>query len=228
MKNLLALITILLITSFSFAQEDEFQTIFKGSNSKTSISGFGAVTMDFGSINNEFGFQMGGEGAVLFNKSFFIGMYGKGLTTLPLYEFEQYSPLVGANVSYAKRAGFGHGGLLIGAIFQPQKPIHFGLSGKFGVGGVGLFDDYSNNYYDQDNDFTSFGPFYVFTPQADLEMNIASWFKIRASLGYQIVTSLEAKYQSLESGELVEKVLFNTSDFSTPTFSLGFVFGWFR
>ena len=228
MKKLIALFTIAFVANLANAQENDYRTIFGNSDEPTSVSGFGTVSLDFGSINGDFALMMGGEGAVLFNRSFYVGLYGRGLTTQSTYEYAKYSPVLQRNIFYEQRAAFGHGGLLIGAVIHPTKPVHFGFSGKFGVGGISLFDEY---YYDSpnyQNDFVNLGPVYVLTPQIDLELNLTNWFKFRASAGYQYVTSSSLTYQVLEGSGLQEKELLNSSDFSTPTFSLGFVFGWFK
>ncbi len=227
MKKFIAIVFVSFIANFANAQEDDFRTIFGNSDGETSISGFGAVTLDFGIINQEFGLIMGGEGAVLFNRSFYVGAYGRGLTTLSNYNYYQYSYVLQRNVLISQQASFGHGGLLIGSVFYPTNPIHFGASLKVGMGGIGLFDKNYDNAFNSEN-YKSAGPFYVLTPQADFEMNMTNWFKFRASIGYQWVSQASIKYQTSENGSIITKEVLNAQEFKTPTFSLGFVFGWFK
>lgn len=215
----------------STTAQSEYKTIFGKSGEKTKVSGFGTVTYDFMNINNDFGLMIGGDGAVLINRSFYIGFYGKGLTTTPKFNYNYYKKDSLANISANKRLAFGHGGLFIGYIFQPEKAIHFGFNLKFGGGVVSIIDDYTKDYYYNEKDYykeTPIYPVYVLTPQVDLEMNITYWFKFKISAGYQFVTKDIIKYKALENGSIVEKELFNTSDLSSPLISLGFVFGWFK
>jgi hypothetical protein len=239
MKRVLLIIITFFAINVTFAQQDnsnqnddELKTIFGKSGDKVKVSGFGAFNMDFGSIENNFGLMLGGEGAVLINRSFFVGLYGRGLTTLPLYTYTYYSSNGAKNIEIMQRGAFGHGGLLIGYVFAPTKPIHLGISARIGAGGIGLIDDYSSSYYDPNHsyyyNYPYVAPLLVLSPQLDLEMNLTNWFKFRISAGYQYVTDATLNVQVLENGKLVEKELFNTSGYNTPTFSLGFVFGWFK
>ncbi len=229
MKKLVTLLFACLIANFAFGQEDDYKTLFGNSDGSTDVSGFGTVSLDFGSVNGDFALFMGGEGAVLFNKSFYVGLYGRGLTTMPTYNYSRYSPSLGQNISYQQRAMFGHGGLLIGAILNPSQPFHLGFSTKIGMGGIGLFDDFSHGSApSQSSEYLALSPLFVFTPQVDLEINLTEWFKFRVSGGYQFVSNEILNYQQIGDNGIIEKELLNSSDFSTPTFSLGFVFGWFK
>ena len=65
---------------------------------------------------------------------------------------------------------------------------------------------------------------FVLTPQLELEMNIASWFKINIGAGYRFVSGIDKKYTN-SSGETAN--YFKSSDFNTPQASLSFLFGSF-
>ena len=240
MKKIFFIIAAVLTLNTVFAQQndstntnDELKTIFGKSGDKVKVSGFGAFNMDFGSIENNFGLMMGGEGAVLINRSFFIGFYGRGLITMPTYTYTYYNPKFSKNMDVSQRAILGHGGLLIGYVFNPTKPIHMGFSARIGAGGIGLVDDYSENHYNSNSsyyyhEYPYIAPLFVLSPQVDLEMNLTNWFKFRISAGYQYVTDASVSVSRIEDKKIVESELFNTSGYNTPTFSLGFVFGWFK
>ena len=232
---------LLLLSIISFAQENdttkiesEFQTIFGKPGEKTKVSGFGTFSMDFMNVDKNFGLYMGAEGAVLINNRFYIGFYGRALTTMPLYTNTYYVDSLSKNVNIDRRLVFGHGGLLVGYVFSPEKPIHFGFNTKFGMGGLALVEDFyaqdnrnKSHYYYEDNS-VYFHPVYVVTPQVDVEMNITYWFKFKLSVGYQFVSSQSINYKVIENGTVVEKELFNTKSLSSPSVSMGFVFGWFK
>ena len=236
------MITLLTLNVFSqenTKKQDEatntgFQTIFNNKGESTDISGFMALNMDFGNINNNFGLLLGFDGAVLINKRFFLGIYGRGLATLPSYEYKYYDIDSSTNISTTHRGMFFHGGLLLGYVFFPEKPIHFGISTRIGAGGIHLVEDYAykphspNNNCSDSYDYPYIAPLFVLSPQIDVEMNITSWMKFRVSAGYQYVSSSSLTIQSMDNGNLVEHKLLNSGDYSTPTFSLGFVFGWFK
>ncbi len=240
MKKIALIIISIFTINMAFAQQgrtndsgEELKTIFGKSGDKVKVSGFGAFNLDFGNIENNFGLMLGAEGAVLINRSFFVGFYGRGLTTLPFYTYSYYSSAYGDNIELTQRGMFGHGGLLIGYVFTPTKPVHLGFSARIGGGGVTLIDDYSSSYYDPNYshkyyDYPYAAPLLVLSPQVDLEMNLTNWFKFRISAGYQYVNDASVNVNVMEGGKIIEKEVFNTSSYSTPTFSMGFVFGWFK
>ena len=239
MRNLYFIIALLFIINTSFAQqndtsnnEDQYYTLFGSKTGKTKVSGFGTLTLDFNGINKDFGLMMGGEGAVLINRSFFVGFYGSALLTMPAYSYTYHSDVLLNDVSVNRKAAFAHGGLMFGAVFNPTNPIHFGFTIRIGAGGVSLINDYmkdmqSNHRYDYD-DYPYVAPLFVMHPQLDLEMNFTNWMKFRISGGYQSVSSASLTYNELENGQIVTRELLNTSMFSTPTVSMGFIFGWFK
>ncbi len=239
MKNIYFIMVALFVVSASFAQQNDdsnndntYYTLFGSKTGKTKVSGFGTLSFDFNGINKDFGLMIGGEGAVLINRSFFIGFYGSGLVTMPSYTYTYYSDINSNNISVNRKAAFGHAGLMFGAIFHATNPIHFGFTMRIGAGGMSLVDDYmkdmqSSHRYDY-GDYQYVAPLFVMHPQLDFEMNLTNWMKFRVSGGYQYVSSASLMYNTLENGSLVEKELLNTNMFSTPTVSMGFIFGWFK
>lgn len=239
MKKLILLFASLLIISVAFAQEkddkqneSEYRTIFKSPANSVKVRGFGAVNIDFGYTNDNLRVLPGLDLAALFNRSFFVGIYGRIMGNAPYYTYTQYNIDMNKSLTVSQNTLFGHGGLLIGGVFFADKPIHFGISGRFGVGGVGLYDSYNHRRYEKpiyyDNYYPYSDPVFVFSPQADFEMNITNWFKFRLSAGYQYVGSSSVEYLGVENGIPVIKELFNTSEYSTPTVTLGLVFGFFN
>jgi len=239
MRKIYLIIAAFFIVSTSFAQQedesntdDEFYTLFGSKTGKTKVSGFGTLALDFNGINNDFGLMIGGEGAVLINRLFFIGFYGSGLTTMPSYTYTYHDENSSNTYTVDRKAAFAHGGLMFGTVFNPTNPIHFGFTIRIGGGGVSLINDYmkdmqSSHRYDYD-DYPYVAPLFVMHPQLDLEMNLTNWMKFRVSGGYQSVSSVSLTYNELENGQIVTRELLNTSMFSTPTISMGFIFGWFK
>ena len=242
MKPILSIIFTILLFNVSYAQHDtlsgietnEYRTIFNSSGNEVKVSGFAALNLDFLSLDNNFGITGGLDMGALFNRSFFFGIYGRinPASNTYTYSFEIDEPL--SKVSTTQNALFGHGGLLVGAVFFPGKPFHLGISGRFGGGGISMVDHFVvrppfvHNYDDYYNPSSGF--IWVFSPQIDFEMNITNWLKFRISAGYQLVQGSSVFYYDYDSSskEFVEKELLNTSSYSSPTLSLGFVFGMFK
>jgi hypothetical protein len=99
----------------------------------------------------------------------------------------------------------GHGGFWLGMISNPQKMVHFGFTSKLGWGTASS----------RELGLTSTDNIFVLSPEAIAEFNITRWCKINAGAGYRLVTGF-----SNDSG-------LRSSDFSAPTFTLNFLFGWF-
>jgi hypothetical protein len=208
----------------------EFKTIFNGTG-KQSVSGFGGPTLNFSAVNNNFGFSMGLQGAAIFNKSVFIGLFGETLVNFPNYKHSYYSPILGRNASIDKSIIFYQGGIYSGFILKPNNPIHIGISAKLGWGGITLIDDFSfshgNPGFNESYAITDL--VFVATPQFDLEMNVTRWFKMNMGVGYRFVTGVNESYLfQTEDGSLVEKNYFESDAFNSLTFSVGFNFGWFK
>jgi hypothetical protein len=151
---------------------------------------------------------------------------------MPEYKTTHLDQGVGKYFDATKRVSFVQGGGTVGFLLFPKNPIHVGISSKIGVGGVSLFTVYNygdDYYYDYDYYENDFHNVFVATPQIDLEMNITGWFKLRLSGSYQFVVDNNDpfKYTVFEDGKLVNKE-FNPENFSAPSISLGFVFGWFK
>ena len=224
-------INILVAQTDSIQSSNEFKTLFSNNAEKTKISGFGSVNIDFGSIENNFGLMIGGEGAILLNRKFYIGFYGRGLATLPKYEFEEST---NNNFDVERRGVMGYGGLVIGTIFKPTKPIHFGLDLRIGGGTVGLI--YSYEYYQHNPNLyyseNSHKSIFAFAPEGFVEMNIAAWFKIKFSASYQYISDAsvtapiveDGKFVTDGNGHIVTEEVFTTQNYRTPEFSIGFVF----
>jgi len=197
MKKHSLLLLLMMSCLFTQAQNDGgIQYLLSGD---VKVSGFGGPIVEFSSIQGELAVSNGGGGAVLLNNRFFAGGYGLGVSNRIQTDADE------------TRLRFGHGGLWIGYIHQPQELIHFGGSVKLGWGNVELRRSsssfLSNRLLADDNVL-------VLNPQGEVEVNITKWFKVNGAVGYRLVTGLNDEDIS-------------NSDVSSVNFSLGFLFGWF-
>lgn len=183
-----------------------------------SISGFGGPIVEFSSVDDATGVFVGGGGAVIINQTFFFGGYGMGLTTdKPQYSItinrENAEPLSFTNL----RPQIGHGGFWLGYIHQSHKIVHWALSTKIGWGGI-TYSQGSNDY--QIDELGSDGIFVV-SPQAEIEINLFTWFKLNLGVGYRYVGGIDAKYNTPEGLQPIMA----SGALKSPTGSITLMFG---
>ncbi len=218
---IIILISALLYTAFAMGQEQQ-ETRYLFENKDIRISGFGGPVLSFSEVSGDAALLTGGGGAVLINRTFYIGGFGEGLSsvhTLPVLSVMNSTGDV--TDYYDLRTNFGYGGLWAGYIFHPEKVIHAVVSSRIGVGSVSLAEnDYHIDRYDNIMEDMVF----VFTPQVELEVNVFRWLRINAGAGYRFTGGIEKQYRNRQ-GNLVD--YFSGKDFSGPQFSLGLLFGVF-
>lgn len=181
------------------AVNEEPKVLFGGD--KVSISGFGGPLIEFSSIGGDASIMNGGGGAVLFNRQVYLGGYGLNLTN----DLDRETD--GVN----RRLEFSHGGLYMGYLIQPYKLVHFGVGSRLGWGTLRLTPD--------DAFLPAVAPIsdnvLVWTPQAEIQVNLSYWFRVNAGLGYRVVNG-------------VENSIYGKDDLSSPLLTLSFLFGWFK
>ncbi len=177
-------------------EEDEMQTIFDFEKPHT-ISGFGGPAMTFSSFDNEFAYMMGGQGAAIINRKLYFGGFGMGLTSNHLFD----------ETDDESKISFGYGGIMLGYVFSPKKPIHPSAGVRFGGGNINM-DDFNQGYtYNED--------VYVIEPHVGVEFNITRFFKFDIGATYRAVFGAN------------DMPGFNYNDFSSPAAYVRFNFGWF-
>ena len=199
MKYFFSLFTLLCLyaTSLKAQQDDAPQTLL--GNGIASVSGFGGMMLQFSSIADNAAVMTGGGGAALFNRRFYFGGYGLGLSSDLEINIEGLDYTV----------DYGHGGFYLGYIFAPEKLAHMAISTKLGWGQAtltNLSQFVGPNY----TDIT-----FSVTPMIEGELNITNWFKLNAGVGYQYTIG-------------VDNNLFKNNDFNSVAVGLSFLFGWFN
>jgi len=174
------------------------------------LSGFLSLESEFSEIGNDFAVGTSSSIGLIFNRTLYLGVYGTGVVfDLPNLDFnidiDDVEDLDSLNNFNFK--ALGHGGLLIGAVFQPHKIVHGGASIKLGYGDLAMFDNTKDLVT---NDFT-----FIISPQIEAEVNVARWFKIKAAGGYRFATDLRTDLN------------YDKNYINSPTGSLSLVFGWF-
>jgi hypothetical protein len=220
-KTITILISFLFAAQAIFGQEatvSEPQFLFSRDNG-IRVSGFGAPIVEFSSVDGEFAVCSGGGGAVLINQQFFFGAYGMGLAT----DQPRYSLTVinaeGKPVSYKNyRPMIGHGGFWLGYIHDYKNLLHWGISTKIGWGAVSLVDPKYKNDWNE----LGWDAVFVFSPQAEMEINLFTWFKFNVGLGYRMVSGVNDTYVNQDHQEMR---FFKSDAFSSPTATVSLLFG---
>jgi hypothetical protein len=104
---------------------------------------------------------------------------------------------------------FDHRGLWLGYIFMPKRKIHFNTNLQVGKGELAIYDDPSDDWYEDDFIF-------VLTPSIEAEFNLAKFLRVGIGVNYRF---------AMDVNELNGYSDNDFSDFGTY-FSLKF--GWFN
>jgi hypothetical protein len=134
--------------------------------------GFGGPVIRVTGVAGETAALMGGRGGWIINHAFVLGAGGYGLVT---------------DLDVAgDRVDFGYGGLVLEYVNRPMRLVHFTLATLIGGGGVNsqLLDD---------------GVF-VIEPEAGVELNVTSFFRLHGSAGYRFVSDVD--FTGLTDGDL--------------------------
>ena len=143
------------------------------------IGGFGGPFIEFGSINGQFGADIGGGGAVLLN-DFFIGGYGQG-TDFADASFDARD----WNIKY------GHGGLWFGYVREQYRLVHLFSTLKLGWGRVRLSAPDTPQLKDR---------IFVITPEIGAEVNLTDFFRLSFTAGYRLVNGV-SKIETLDNSD---------------------------
>ncbi|MCF8248174.1 MAG: hypothetical protein K9J37_23370 [Saprospiraceae bacterium] len=170
MKNAIV-ICFLLAATTGFAQKD--QTMFSDVDR---IGGWGAPLFEYTNLNKDVNVVSGGGGALVLN-DFYLGGYGMGNATY-----------TNQNISFDESVKFKHGGFWIGYTPLQHRVVHPYASVKLGWGKA--------NYKQVDNlTNTEFAKqksnIFVTTPEAGLEVNVFSFFRIAATASYRWVNGFD-------------------------------------
>lgn len=221
LMNIKLLFIVLTMSVSAMAQDkqpNEMRYVFGENNCR--VSGFGAPIFEFSSYNGSFAFYTGGGGAAIFNNTFYIGGFGMGLA-----ENASFGPIYNDNgvvVEEDLSLSFGYGGLWVGYIFRPNAPIHFGISSKFGGGAAVLsYAEFDHSEFEYHMDYVG-----VVSPQIEVELNLARWFKINFGVGYKFIVGVsDAEY--IYNAAANTRPYFDKNDFSTPYANISLLFGGF-
>jgi hypothetical protein len=171
MKNAIAILFFSVATTALVAQKD--QTMFSDVDR---IGGWGAPLFEYTDLQNEVEVVTGGGGALVLN-DFYLGGYGMGTASY-----------TAPNELADETLKFKHGGFWIGYTPIQHRVVHPYASVRFGWGKANyhLVEDLTGNELDKHR-----SSIFVTTPEAGLEVNVFSFFRIAATASYRWVNGFD-------------------------------------
>lgn len=154
--------------------------------------GYGALVVKFTSVNNQFGVLVGARGGWIVNHTFAVGFAGYGLVNE-----------VAARVPGPLGQPFvnlGYGGLDLEYIANSDELIHYSVHSLIGAGVVGTrgvdWDDLSWDFDDHWD--SSHHRFFVIEPGANIDLNVATWFRVSVGASYRFVGGVSSDASTRE------------------------------
>ena len=201
-KNTFIFLTLIFLVFSISAQEldeknDEPKTLL---SDDVEINGFGSLFMTLTKIDNSSIHMIGGGGAFIFNKKFFFGGYGLGMTTNLCADRGQFKE---------KEMDFGYGGILLGYVINNDARFHPAISVLIGWGNISS-RRLTSTYMDREN----YDNFFTVSPILELEIRIVKNFRIGIGATYHYFSGISFSD-------------YTDNDFSNPGAYLSFKFGEF-
>lgn len=187
MKTMTMFILLTFSFVFAFAQEggknDEIRTL----SGQNSLGFYGAATVAYSQMEAKDALVIGGRAGLIFNHSTALGLAGYGFFN----NLDAYNLPVASDAWYSLAGGYG--GIFIEPVLGATKPVHVSFPVLLGMGGAGLVRNVGLGTWEDpfdiempENDF-----FFVLQPGVDLEFNLASFFRLAATLSYRFTSKVE-------------------------------------
>jgi hypothetical protein len=194
MKHIL--IILIIIATASAARADEEATLFGYSDDQT-VGFYGALAPRVSGVRGEAVFVTGVRAGVIINNNWALGAGAYNLASRNI-EARYIDPVVDENPLLEMN----YFGFEIEYIHNPNCLVHYTFGALFGAGFVkydlGTFEESRYDYYDPD-----FGNawFFVFEPQANVELNVTRWLRVGAGAGYRMTVGALYEFHEEEIGD---------------------------
>ena len=146
--------------------------------------GYGAIIFKGSEFNEVPILILAIRGAWVVNRSLGIGMEIDGL--LPVSKYENIDP-EGINSSILVG---GYGGFFLEPILWSNTVIHLTFPVTAGAGWIGYIEDWENNSYYYNGDLYDHDVFWYIEPGANLEVNVARFFRISLGVSKRFTQNL--------------------------------------
>ena len=194
MKRLTILLVSVLICLGTYAQIDEeynypekqdkeIVTIL--GNKKVSHGGYGAVSVNYGLIDDKDAIIIGGRGSWVIGHWFALGVGGNGF-------FNDYTTETILSTNRDVNLSGGYGGLVFEPIIFPKFPVHISTPVLVGAGGIAYAtSDWDYQYEDWDYFVEDVDAFFVVEPGVELELNMLRYFRLAFGGYYRFTTPVD-------------------------------------
>lgn len=160
-------------------------TLLGGDDQKMVIGGYGGLTMLATGLENQAAMLIGGEGGLLLDHRFVLGLGGYGLASL--VEAQPYE-----NGDRAMLM-FGYGGPILRYQFIGKGPLSLSVGALLGGGGIGFLRELSDQDWEVDEDFSTGHAFFVFEPSVQADVHLTRWMRLGADLRYRAIEGAKAR-----------------------------------
>ncbi|MEZ4935162.1 MAG: hypothetical protein R2788_23890 [Saprospiraceae bacterium] len=130
---------------------------------------FIAPIVEYSDLKDKWSTSVGG-GLAFVAGDFFIGGYGLGMVEENWLDND------------FEKLDMGQGGFWLGYTTPQNKAVHLFSSVKAGWGAVNI---------ELEDEFDYEDAFFAVTPEAGLELNVFSWFRVGATVGYRFMNGLD-------------------------------------
>jgi len=155
-------------------------------NGRFKFGGYGGPFFKVGQINSQTGFFGGGQGGLILNHSYVVGLKGYGL-----------SNNIEIDGVDNRRLTFHCGGFFLEYIVPSDKAYLYSFEAMIGSGNLG----YDSNLNDQDDDPFPSDSFFVIEPGVNAIIKISKNFRIGAGVTYRYVNGVD--YESLSDSDIM-------------------------
>ena len=187
MKKIMFLLASALFLNFASAQDknenpDQIRTLFGNNQSN---GGYGAFTVAYSKIDGSDAIVSGIRGGFIFHHALTIGAGGYGF----INNINSYGSSDNPGLSLSG----GYGGLLIEPIVWGKNPVHLSFPVLIGGGGVALvnLNDWENMGHHYPYDEVDYDTYFVIEPSAEVELNLARWFRLAAAVSYRYTSAIQ-------------------------------------
>ncbi len=187
MKTMTMFLLLTFAFVLAFALNDEKNHEIRTLSGQKGLGFYGAAAIGYSQMEAKDALLIGGRAGLIFNHSTALGLAGYGFFN----NLDGYNLPVGSQAWYSLAGGYG--GIFIEPIVGAFKPVHVSFPVLLGMGGVGLVRNIGPGTWEDpfdieipENDF-----FFVLEPAVDLEFNVASFFRLAATLSYRFTSNVE-------------------------------------
>ena len=165
----LFILTLILFVAIPFALNAQERTLFKGEGEVESGFYCRPVLLKVTAIDGEAAAFGGIGGTWIIGHRVTLGLSGYWLST-------DLEKTVSGTIH---DIGMDYGGFELGYVFLHESPVHFTVHTLVGAGNVSIENTITGGSVDDD--------YFVVEPNIDLELNIATWFRVCGGVSYRFV-----------------------------------------